>query len=33
MDDIDIHCIRVLGSGGGRGEGLVQVLDGALVSF
>ena len=33
MDDIDIHCIRILGFGGGaRGEGLVQVLDGALVS-
>ena len=33
MDDIDIHCIRVFGSGWGRGEGLVRVLGGALVSF
>ena len=31
MDNIDIHCIRVFGPGGGRGEGLIQMLSGALV--
>ena len=32
-DNIEIHCVRVFGSGGSRGEGLVRMLGGLLVSF